>query len=141
MVGYGAGAISPYYGRAWLPLALFGAAATVVLSRRAKRAPSAKKTGGRIGWTWAALVAFYCAAFAVLRPTEPSQFAAFPALLVALSYALMGIWTWPRYAVLGIAVAVATLFGYFAVASHFALWTAVVMGSGLILGGLWLRKA
>lgn len=140
MVGYGAGAVSPAYGVIWFPLSAIGAVATFLMARRAKRGDDGR-IGGRIGWTWMALVVFYIAAFAVLRPTAPNQFAAFPALLVGLSYVLMGIWTSRRYVVLGAAVAALTLTGYFALAPFFSLWMAVVMGGGLVLGGLWLRRA
>ncbi len=138
MMGYGAGAVSPAYGVVWFPLTLVGAAATFFMARRAKRKGDGR-IGGRIGWTWMALLVFYIAAFAVLRPSEPNQFAAFPALLVGLSYVLMGIWTSRRYVVLGVAVAAFTLIGYFALAPFFSLWMAVVMGGGLVLGGLWVK--
>lgn len=139
MIGYGASAVSPAYGVVWMPLSLIGTVATFFMARRGRQgAPS--RIGGRIGWTWAALLIFYVSAFAVLRPHEPNQFAAFPALLVGLSYALMGIWTAPRYIVLGAGVAVLTLAGYFLLAPFFSLWMAVVMGGGLVLGGLWLKK-
>jgi hypothetical protein len=139
MMGYGAGVVSPAYGIVWFPLSLIGAVATFFLARRGKRSGDGR-IGGRIGWTWAALLVFYVAAFAVLRPREPNQFAAFPALLVGLSYVLMGIWTSRRYIVLGIAVAALTLIGYFALAPFFSLWMAIVMGGGLVLGGFWLRQ-
>lgn len=139
MMGYGAGAVSPAYGVVWFPLSVIGAIATFFMARRAKRSGDGR-IGARIGWTWAALLVFYIAAFAVLRPTESNQFAAFPALLVALSYALMGIWTSRRYIVLGVAVAALTLIGYFALAPFFSLWMAVVMGGGLVLGGFWLKQ-
>lgn len=141
MIGYGAGAVSPTYSVIWLPLCLFGAAATAVMSRRRRDAdPTSNRIAARIGWTWAALVVFYFAAFAVLRPHEINQVNAFPALLVALSYAVMGIWTWRRYLILGALVAALTLLGYFLVGDYYGLWMAAVMGGGLILGGLWLRK-
>jgi hypothetical protein len=141
MVGYGAGAVSPAYSFIWTPLSLLGGLATYLLVRRAKcDSPALNRSSPRIGWTWLAVLVFYVATFAVLRPHEPNQFAAFPALIVALSYALMGIWTWPRYLVLGAAVAAATLLGYFLLAPYFSVWMAFVMGGGLVLGGLWLRK-
>jgi hypothetical protein len=139
MLGYGAGAVSSGYSAVWLPLSAVGAIATFVMARRGGRGGD-DRIGRRIGWTWAALLVFYVAAFAVLRPQEPNQFAAFPALLAGLSYALMGIWTSRRYIVLGAAVAALTVFGYFALAPHFSLWMAIVMGGGLVLGGLWLKK-
>lgn len=138
MMGYGAGAVSPSYGVIWLPLSAVGAIATFLMARRAKRGGNGR-IGARIGWTWVALLVFYFAAFAVLRPSEPNQFAAFPALLAGLSYVLMGIWTSRRYIVLGVAVAALTLLGYFALAPFFSLWMAVVMGGGLVLGGFWLK--
>lgn len=140
MVGYGAGALNPTYGAIWLPLSLVGAIATFIMARRANR-DARDRVGPRIGWTWAALLVFYVALFAVLRPKDPNQFAAFPALVVALSYVLMGIWTWPRYVVLGAAVGILTLVGYFALAPFLSLWMAIVMGGGLVLGGFWLRRA
>jgi hypothetical protein len=142
VVGYGASALSPAYSIGWFPLSIMGMAGTVWLARRAKnQAPEFNRIGARIGWTWSTLLVFAFAAYAVLRPHEANQFAAFPALLVALSYTIMGIWSWRRYAVLGIGVASLTLLGYFLLAPYYALWMAAVVGGGLIVGGLWLRKA
>ena len=98
-------------------------------------------------------MAFYFATLAVMRPREINQLNAFPALLVAGTYTMMGIWVWRRYAILGVAIFALTLIGLYGLnwyresgspalpSSFFSFWMAGVMGFGLFLGGLWLRKA
>jgi DNA-binding MarR family transcriptional regulator len=66
--------------------------------------------------------------------------AVFP-LLVALWYALLGIWRrGMRMALLGLVLGLLTVAGYFWLAQYFLLWMAVVGGGALILGGFWLRR-
>jgi hypothetical protein len=92
---------------------------------------------------WATLITiflFITAIFAIMPPTKGEQIGAFFPILVALFYALTGIWTrGVRMIVLGAAVAALTVVGYFFLLPYFAIWMALVGGGGLILGGFWLR--
>lgn len=151
-LGYVATGISVVYGPVWIALSFVAMVVTIILSRRGyQNAPAASVHGRRISWTWATMMMFYFATLAVMRPHELDQLSAFPALLVAATYMVMGIWAWKRYAILGIAIFALTLIGlyglrwYGEIASplphgYFSFWMAAVMGLGLVLGGLWLRK-
>ena len=89
----------------------------------------------------AALLAFTCAAVAVMQPRDPQQIAAFVPLVVALVYVMFGLRHGLRFAATGIALGVLTCAGFFALRETFMLWMAVIGGGSLILAGLWLRRA
>lgn len=140
LVGYTAA----YFGVApeldWLPLVAAGVIASFWLGRRYDEG-KARGMGRRYSATIAAVALFIAAIFAILRPQTNNQFAAFFPVMVALWYALLGIWgKGARMLVLGAAVGVLTMTGYFALPQYFLLWMAVVGGGALILGGFWLRR-
>lgn len=96
--------------------------------------------GFRFGMTFFALFFFVAATFAVLRPANPLASAVFIPLLVALAYAIFGIWRGQRFLLAGIAVALLTLGGWFTLREFFLPWMAFVGGGALVLTGLWLKK-
>jgi hypothetical protein len=57
-----------------------------------------------------------------------------------LAYAIAGLWFGIAFFVIGVAIAMLTLIGYFWAGPWFDLWMAVVNGGGLVLGGLWMRR-
>ena len=61
-------------------------------------------------------------------------------LVVAMFYALLGVWKGVRFLVAGAALAALTLGGMFWLPQYFLLWMAAVGGGSLVLVGLWLRK-
>ncbi len=87
------------------------------------------------------LFLFVSGTYLVLPPSHPIQFETFPPLVVALAYALVGIFWLPRFLWLGALVFGLTLGGYVWLQPWFAFWMAGVGGGSLILGGLWLRSA
>jgi hypothetical protein len=77
---------------------------------------------------------------AIMRPHDPNQMAALVPLIVATAYVVLGMIFGRRHALIGIALGVLTLFGFFALPSFFMLWMAAVGGGALVTGGLWLRR-
>jgi hypothetical protein len=152
MVGYTGSYMLPNYGFIngiswlWFVLVVAGVFANATLDRRRYRGQSpervaaGKAIGRRIGMTFLALYAFIFATFSVMRPVNPVVSAAFIPLLVAVIYAIYGIWRGLRFLIIGIVVAALTMGGWFYLPQHFLLWMAAVGGGSLILVGLWLRK-
>jgi hypothetical protein len=151
-IGYSGSHVLPAYGLRgainwlWFALVVIGACANAFIGRRQYKAqhPGGRAEGRAKGlrW-WATIVAFWlfiAATFMVLRPVNPVATGAFIPLLVALAYALFGIWRGLRFLYAGIAVAVLTLGGFFYLREFFLLWMAAVGGGSLILVGLWLKK-
>jgi len=154
VLGYGAMGLSFRYNILWLPLLAVGTGVTIIFARRVTRdVERAAFLSRRVGLTWAAMMLLYVATFALVQPKMPTLFTPFPGLVIGTTYMLMGVWIGKRYAVLGFAIFALTMIGLYGFnwyrelvssewpATYFAFWMAGVMGGGLILGGLWLRKA
>lgn len=143
LVGYGLGDLAPQLERfAWPALVVPGWLASVALARRANRSVDAARMRAFWGKFWrlgAVVLGFCLAVFTVLRPHGLQQ-AAFWPLLVAALYCAVGIYAGRRLLVIGIALAVLTLVGFFALTGWFLLWMAVVGSGALLAGGLWLRS-
>lgn len=141
MIGYGAMAAGVTWPWLWLVLSLSGSAASFAIGTVMSRG-RAKQMDWRWGATFLAIFLFITALFAIVPITTDAQFGAFFPILVALYYALAGIWTRGlRMIVLGALLALFTLIVFFHAREHFQFWMAGVGGGGLILGGLWLRTA
>ena len=144
VIGYAASGLNPMAPLIWIPLTIAGILGSALLRRRALKgaADTMDRTKGlRIGLTSMVYFGFCCAAYAVMQPHNPVAYMAFPPLMVALSYSMVGIWFLPRYLWLGIALFALTVGGFFYVPEWFAYWMAIVGGGSLMLGSLWLRKA
>jgi len=145
MIGYtGSDLYRHYANLLWTVLTLAGLAGTIVIGRARARAgqphPGINHYAGiRFLTTFLAVGVFIAATFAIFGHATGEQQAAFTPLIVALAYAVVGIWKGPRFLVTGIAVAALTLGGFFLLHQHFMLWMAAVGGSALVLAGLWLR--
>ena len=119
---------------------------SMIIGRRQHRAqhPGEVARGRLIGVRWGmtilSLWLFVIATLTIMRPVNSAASGAFIPLLVALSYALFGIWRGLRFLYAGIVVAALTLGGWFYLPQHFLLWMAAVGGGSLILVGLWLKK-
>lgn len=124
---------------AWMVLALVGVAASVLIGRRQADRPA----GGSLR---AALVAcaiggFGFTAHIVAPPVSFAQAEALASLTVGAVYIAMGAAAGLRLSAIGAVVMVATVVGWLVARDWFLLWSAVIGGGGLILGGLWFRKA
>jgi hypothetical protein len=141
-LGYSAMGLLPpeQWGLIWLALDVVGIAATILLSRGAKN-------GAKTGQGWKilagvlAVLAFYVATFALFQPTSIDAAIAYPGVVTGLIYAGIGIAFAPRYLWIGAAVFAASLVGYFYFQPWLTFWMAAVGGGGLIVAGLWLRRA
>ena len=141
-LGYsGMGLLRPeQWGLVWLVLDVIGIVATILLARRGK-------SGAKAGQGWKvtagvfAILAFMAATYSIFRPTSVEPAIVYPGVVTGLVYAGVGIAYAPRYLWIGAAVFVASLVGYFFFLPYLAFWMAAVGGGGLILAGLWLRRA
>jgi hypothetical protein len=140
MAMYGGFYLYPRYPQIFWALSLAGIAGSFLIGARYKNASSIQYRS-RFALTFVAIFAFITAFFAIFQPFHGMQAAAFFPLLVALAYALSGIWT-PntRIGVVGVAIGVLTVVGYFYLQEYYLLWLAFVGGGALILGGLWMRS-
>ena len=141
MVGYGLGGLQPRWaGVAWPLLLLAG----VVFSFMAVRL---RVNSGRasVGWRWAVtglgICLFFMGTYAVFPLSSPASAAAFPALVVAFAYAVLGGWRFTRFLLIAAAVFILTMVGVFYLRDVLDYWLAVVGGGALVLGGAWLMRA
>lgn len=71
----------------------------------------------------------------------PREMAAFWPILFMFGYALAGLWLGHVFTLLGIVIGALTFVGYLSIERWFELYLALVDGGGLILAGLWMRRA
>jgi hypothetical protein len=121
----------------WPVVFTVGGLGSAVLGIRAGR--------GQRDWRYAAILpiflVFIAATYRLFPPKSGYQMDAFPSLVVGTVYMLAGLWRGLRLSVVGAFVVALTLFGYLTLTAHYYLWMAVVYGGGLILAGLWFRRA
>jgi hypothetical protein len=153
VIGYTGSYLLPNYGFVgainwlWFAITIAGVTGSHVITRRQirDRNPDQQAVGRakalRIGMTWLAVWFFVVATFFVMKPVNPMAAGAWIPLIVALLYAIVGIWKGVRFLYAGIAVAVLTLGGWLYLREFFLLWMAFVGGGALMLAGLWLKKA
>ncbi|MBO9707231.1 MAG: hypothetical protein J7521_03365 [Caulobacter sp.] len=147
VAGYLATGLKPEWsGAVWLPLDLIGVVASIVLAMRGRSAPGAGAgAAAGLGWRSAigalAVTAFIVVTFNLFRPVDPQAPVAYPGLICGLVYVIMGVWRMTRFAWIGAAMFVATLIGYRLFPDILPFWMAAVGGGGLMLGGLWMRRA
>jgi hypothetical protein len=140
-VGYSATYFRPQANAAvWLFLVLLGITADFWIGRR-----TATEGSHAHGWRFAAsilaAILFFVALFTIMPPRSGLQVGAIIPIFFGLCYAIGGIWkSGARFVMLGLAVGVLTVAGYFWLTQYFLLWMAAVGGGALILGGLWLRR-
>lgn len=141
-VGYSAMGLLPpeRWGLIWLVLDGVGVAASILLGRAPKGAARTGQ-GWRIAAGVLALLMFFIATFTLFRPASTDAVIAYPGVVIGLVYAGIGIAYAPRYLWIGAAVFAASLVGYFFFQPWLTYWMAVVGGGGLIVAGLWLRRA
>lgn len=77
----------------------------------------------------------------VLGHFGPRELGAFWPIYFMLFYMLAGLWFGHAFVAIGLGITALTLIGFFTIGEAFPLWMAFVNGGGLILGGLWMRRA
>ena len=83
------------------------------------------------GWIWVNFLGEF---------GPPEQIAFWPTLFL-FGYALAGLWFGAAFSAIGLALTALILAGYAWSGAAFPLWLAIVYGGGLILCGLWMRRA
>lgn len=124
----------------WPLLVLLGIAADFWIGRR-----TAAEGSHTHSWRFVATMLggflFFVTLFMIMPPRSGLQVGAIIPVFIGLCYAMGGIWKrGARFVLLGLAVWVLTLAGYFWVTQYFLLWMAAIGGGALVLGGLWLRR-
>ena len=76
----------------------------------------------------------------VLGQFGPRQISTFWPVYFMMLYGIAGLWFGYAFIAIGLGVTALTLIGYFWLGSTFDLWMAFVIGGGLVLGGLWMRR-
>jgi hypothetical protein len=146
IAGYGACAMLPpeRWGLPWLPLIALGTLGSTWLGMRARgtgKGAARNAPFAQSAIMGAAIMVFIAAVYYVFQPTSPLPYLVFPSLVAGLVYTLAGaVARMPRFVWIGAAIFVLTLAGYALAPQWSALWAAAA-GVGLVLGGLWLRKA
>ena len=147
VAGYTGTGLTPpeQWGWVWLPGIVVGSIGSAVLGRRAARSGATKFGGSANPNVRSLLMAltimlFIGSVYLVFKPTSTLPYLVFPALIMALTYALVGTFGLPRFTWIGAGVFVAVMLGYLLAPALMSFWLAAAGGGGLILGGLWMRK-
>ena len=123
-------------------ISLLGQIGSTLIARSAVANGAAH--GAKLAASYAAcgatVVAFTAATYYVMGAHTTAQLGAFPPLLMAMAYTLVGIWRGARWAVAGIFLGLGTIAGFMLFPAHFMLWMAAICGGTLVLTGLWLRR-
>lgn len=142
VVGYAVADLKPEFsGTVWIALAAVGSIGSFLLGARQSRGSESLKFDWRIAFTWLTGIVFFTALFAIMAPVDGRQMGAIFPLFIGTSYVVLGIWIGMRFVLAGLLIAALTLFGFYYVDQHFALWMAVLGGGTLTATGLWLRSA
>ena len=144
MLGYALTDLRPEYANwVWLALDVSGWIGSMLIARRQRTAAGSAATaaGWKIGAAVLLMAGFLVATYYVLAPTASKQYAAMPALMMALLYSLVGLLAGARWLTLGLALFALTLGGYALLPSHFLMWMALAGGGALLLTGAWMRRA
>lgn len=130
----------------WLPLSIVGAFGSFALSFRSARVvpgdPAARVApAARVLWMIGASAVFIVATLLLFQPRTAIPALAFPALLMAYVYVLIGAMAATRFVWIGVGIFAVTATGLTLMPQAIAFWIAAAGGGGLLLGALWLRKA
>jgi len=144
VAGYtGTGLTAPeQWGWVWLPGIVAGSIGSAMLGRRAARSGVAKaggSTAARSLLMALIIMLFMGSVYLVFKPTSPLPYLVFPALIMAVTYALVGTFGLPRFTWIGAGVFAAVMLGYLLAPALMPFWLAAAGGGGLILGGVWMR--
>jgi hypothetical protein len=124
----------------WLTVDAVGLA---LMAAWALYARNRKRRGIALGFVWALLL-FYGFGLLwslVLGKFGPRELGAFWTTYFMFGYSVAGIWFGRSFIVIGLAITALTVAGYLWIGPAFNLYLALVNGGGLILCGLWMRRA
>ena len=138
--GYLVTYVAPRYaGYAWPAVYVAGIAGSVVISISNRVRTGVRTFDIRMFAAFVLFVAF--GAFCCwLGRFSPRQLGTFWPIYFMLVYTIAGLWVGHAFVAIGLSIIALTLVGFFFIGSAFDLWMAFVNGSGLVLGGLWMRR-
>lgn len=139
--GYLVTYVTPHYAFfGWTAVYVIGIAGWAWISRANQQRSGVSTFGVKFLLAFAMLFAFgiFCC---VLGHFGPRQISTFWPVYFMMLYAIAGLWFGYAFIAIGLGVSVLTLVGYAYAGNAFDLWMAFVNGGGLILGGLWMRRA
>jgi hypothetical protein len=130
----------PYGGLAWPTLMIAGIAGSVWIGARSGRSESGRN-GLKALVVGVAIALFSICAQLITRIGSFPMAEAVACLAVGAAYMVMGMWVGWRLSIVGAFLMIAVTGGWIYAREQFFLWMALVGGGGLVVGGLWLRKA
>jgi len=131
----------PYGTYAFPALMLLGVAGSVVIGLRAGRDGRRRNYALQSLLIAAAIMLFSFGVQTVMPTRSFASAEAVICLAVGAVYMVMGAAAGRRLAAVGAVLMIAIIVGWIYAREQFFLWMALAGGGGLILGGLWLRKA
>lgn len=143
LVGYtGSGLTNPSsWGLVWMPLVFVGALGGALLARRSQaRGVARGAVASRSLGLALAIAIFFASIYAVFRPVSIAPYLMLPVLFTALMYVAIGLYGWPRFGWIGLAVFLLSMGGYLLAPQWLPFLLGLAGGGGLMLGGFWLRK-
>ncbi len=123
----------------WVAVNVIGAAATWAFGRRIERQGYAFDR--RIFGGLALFFAFGTLWSVVIGHFGPRELCAFWPTLFMFGYTIAGLWLGRAFVALGLGVTALIVLGYLFAGDWFNLYLALVDGGGLVLCGLWMRRA
>lgn len=129
----------------WPAISLLGTVGFVLIALRqtkpANPAAAAAKKGifWRILGVWLAVFAFMVSTFSIFGLADGRQEHSFIGVFFGCTYVAVGAFMGWRMVVVGVALTVLSLFGFFEVHDHYLAYMGLVGGGALIISGLWLR--
>jgi hypothetical protein len=129
-------------GYVFTALDVLGIVGTVLIARRwPLKGPEAKAMALRMTALWLLLCLYALLWIILLRPATSNQIGAFLCTTGMFGYVVIGLWfRSPFMIVLGLAVTVLTVAGFYLVPHHFYLWIALTGGGTLMGTGLYIRR-
>lgn len=120
---------------------LLGAAISIGFSLRRANPMARRAQLTRTAFTTAAILLFVIGVVVISPTGSLVQVEAMACLATGAAYIVAGAAIGRRLAAIGVAQMAGAIVGWLYAREQFFLWMAVFGGGGLILGGLWLRKA
>jgi hypothetical protein len=129
-------------GYIWIGINVLNATVAAVLVALGGGQAGVRKFDPRILVAFLLFYAFGILCSVVFGHFGPREMGAFWPIYFMFFYCLAGLWFGGAFIAIGLALIALTLAGYvFVEGAAFLLWMAAVNGGGLILSGLWMRKA
>lgn len=109
---------------------------------RDRENPRSRAFFWRLMATWAFSACFVVAIMFIFAPFSWRDVHTFWGLFVAMIYACYGVWNGWRMTLIGVALGPATLYAHFGLSDHdYSIFMGAACGGGMLLAGLWLRRA